>query len=130
MDGFVYHNPIKTIFIIVALFTLAFLYRSGKLRDILPEKYEGYEGEALAKILEVKPVTRVINGRFGTRILIDKYSVQYAYSVERVPYIQSDSVYNKADNLALIEAIVNDNTTGTVLIHYNPNDPSRSFIHR
>lgn len=103
-----------------AVFLLPQITRTAKL--------EKYKGESTGNIISVEQKITTRQGHDGNKVVVDRYVVQFTYSVNGKQYEATNSIRGTHKNTYYLNKVAKSNYEMPVLIRYDVENPSRSLI--
>ena len=127
LDSWDLKSLLLTVFILLVGAFVIFYF--SDLRDRLRNnEMDELKGRAKAEIISIEPVERITQGKKGTRIFTDSYSILYTYTVNRQEYQKTDIVPVSKKNDKLITRILGRRPGEIFWLGYDLSKPGRSLL--
>jgi hypothetical protein len=89
---------------------------------------ERFEGRTIAKIISIKPIEKMKQGKFGTTIKVDAFEVSYSYKVDGQTFQDSDLIPVNAGNMKFLRELSDMKTNDSVKVAFDVSAPRNSVL--
>lgn len=87
-----------------------------------------YKGETKGNLTTVKENTTQRQTRYGTKIVVESYTITYRYVVNGRPIFSTEVIDGNGKNTFHLRKILENDLTIPVTIKYDANNPKRSIV--
>jgi hypothetical protein len=119
---------VTAVIILGVLVVIGFFFSSDIRDRFRAADKETFKGRTIAKVISIKTVDKVTQGRHGTRIGVDSYDVSYSYNVNGQTLLGRDHIPLTLENKKLLEELTDKDSNDTITVAFDMRDPGNSIL--